>query len=209
MTDQPTSSPQAISIRSAAVLSGLSLRTWQRRIQDGQVAHLGGTGVGTLVPLQAAADPLPGVWDAHDVQALLAADGGDALAQAEVGAKCAHMVLRPALATTDDALAEAAQRMAWHFLTEAAQQEQADAMHWLGLLHAAQAEKVGGGGRTTIQGAWRSVSSSWPSCGLPAQRQRAMRLRSGKSRGCYQGAGVDRRACVLLRPFEVCTVSGE
>lgn len=147
MTDQPIFSPQAISIRSAAVLSGFSLRTWQRRIQDGQVAHLGGSGVGALVPLAALADQLPGLWDAGDLDALLAADGGDALAQAEVGAKCAQQLLRPALASADDAQAEAAQRMAWHFLAEAAQQEQADAMHWLGLLHAGQAQKIGGGGQ--------------------------------------------------------------
>lgn len=155
MTQTSAPIPPTISIRSAAVLSGLSLRTWQRRIQDGQVAHLGGNGVGTLVPLQAVADLLPGAWAPHEVSALLAADAGDALAQAEVGAQCAQQVLPPALADADDERANAARRMAWHFLAEAAEQGQADAMHWLGLLHAAQGQGGRGDGEEATRGAER------------------------------------------------------
>ena len=137
----PADALYPISLSTAAVLTGRSTRTWQRRIEEGQVPRLG-DGRGALVPFAAVQPALGLDLTDEDVQMLLRADQGDAAAQADVGA-------RFALAALDEAQAQAGSRPvplargagghvvpALHFLTQAAQQGQADAMHWLGLLHA-------------------------------------------------------------------------
>ena len=131
-----------ISLNTAAVLTGRSTRTWQRRIEEGQVPRLG-DGRGALVPFAAVRPALALDLSDEDVQILVRADQGDATAQADMGALFA-------LAALDEAKAQAGSGPAsvprgggghivpaLHFLTQAAQQGEADAMHWLGLLHAA------------------------------------------------------------------------
>lgn len=140
--------PPAISLHTAAILTGRSLRTWQRRIEDGLVPRLG-DGVRAQVPFavvqQAMEAPLNQTWDAHDVQTLVAADQGDALAQAEMGAKFALIALRDAAAQTSaSGGGQDHTRIARYFLERAAEQGEADAMHWLGLLHAARLGEPGG-----------------------------------------------------------------
>lgn len=138
----PADALYPISLNTAAVLTGRSTRTWQRRIEEGQVPRLG-DGRGALVPFSAVRPALVVDLTEEDVQMLVRADQGDAAAQADVGALFA-------LAALDEAQAQAGSRPAplargagtqvvpaLHFLTQAAQQGQADAMHWLGLLHAA------------------------------------------------------------------------
>ena len=137
----PADALYPISLNTAAVLTGRSTRTWQRRIEEGQVPRLG-DGRGALVPFAAVQPALSLDLTDEDVRMLLRADQGDAAAQADVGALFA-------LAALDEAQAQAGSRPAplargagghvvpaLHFLTQAAQQGQADAMHWLGLLHA-------------------------------------------------------------------------
>ena len=138
---QPAESLYPISLNTAAILTGRSMRTWQRRIEEGLVPRLG-DGRGALVPFSAVRPALAVDLSDEDVQMLVRADQGDAAAQADVGALFA-------LAALDEAQAQAGSRPAplargagghvvpaLHFLTQAAQQGQADAMHWLGLLHA-------------------------------------------------------------------------
>jgi len=94
----PDASP-SISLHTAAILTGRSLRTWQRRIEDGLVPRLG-DGLRAQVPfavVQQAMDLAPGLaWGAEEVQTLVNADQGDALAQAEMGAQFALIALRGA-----------------------------------------------------------------------------------------------------------------
>ena len=138
----PADALYPISLSTAAVLTGRSTRTWQRRIEEGLVPRLG-DGRGALVPFAAVQPALSLHLTDEDVRMLLRADQGDAAAQADVGALFA-------LAALDEAQAQAGSRPAplargagghvvpaLHLLTQAAQQGQADAMHWLGLLHAA------------------------------------------------------------------------
>lgn len=138
----PADTLHPISLSTAAVLTGRSTRTWQRRIEEGQVPRLG-DGRGALVPFAAVQPALGLDLTDEDVEMLLRADQGDAAAQTGVGALFA-------LAALDEAKAQAGSRPvpqardvggghvvpALHFLTLAAQRGQADAMHWLGLLHA-------------------------------------------------------------------------
>lgn len=155
MTNATHASDWVVSIRTAVVLSGLSLRTWQRRIQEGLVAPLGGSGMAALVPLAAVAEWLPGWWGPDELAALVAADGGDVLAQAELGSRCVLHLLQPGPASGvagHEAGAEGvAGRVAWHFLSEAAEQGQADAMHWLGLACAAGRSDAGDGDAARAQ----------------------------------------------------------
>ncbi|MGE8320226.1 MAG: hypothetical protein ACN6O3_15865 [Comamonas sp.] len=125
-----------LSLNAAAVLTGRSVRTWQRRIEDGGVPRLGAANGRAMLPF-AAVQPLLVLDLAEDeVQMLVRADQGDTQAQAEVGALFALAALREsrgAAATRRRSCAPAA----LHFLTQAAQQGEADAMHWLAILHAA------------------------------------------------------------------------
>ena len=133
----------SISLHTAAILTGRSVRTWQRRIEEGLVPRLG-DGVRTLVPFDAVQQSMEGVpgeaanaWSAQDVQTLVRADQGEALAQAQMGSQFALLALRGAATATPPAPGHDAGRIAHYFLERAAEQAQADAMHWLGLLYAA------------------------------------------------------------------------
>ena len=74
-----------ISLNTAAVLTGRSMRTWQRRIEEGLVPRLG-DGRGALVPFSAVRPALAVDLSDDDVQMLVRADQGEAAAQADVGA---------------------------------------------------------------------------------------------------------------------------
>ena len=133
----------SISLHTAAILTGRSVRTWQRRIEEGLVPRLG-DGVRALVPFEAVQQSMEGVpgeaanaWSAQDVQTLVRADQGEALAQAQMGSQFALLALRGAAPATPPAPGHDAGRIAYYFLERAAEQAQADAMHWLGLLYAA------------------------------------------------------------------------
>lgn len=133
----------SISLHTAAILTGRSVRTWQRRIEEGLVPRLG-DGVRALVPFEAVQQSMEGVpgeaanaWSAQDVQTLVRADQGEALAQAQMGSQFALLALRGAAPATPPAPGHDAGRIAHYFLERAAEQAQADAMHWLGLLYAA------------------------------------------------------------------------
>lgn len=123
----PTAS-HAISLNTAAVLTGRSTRTWQRRIEEGLVPRLGGGRA--LVPFDAVQPGLAVTLAADDLDTLVLADQGDATAQAEMGALFALAALQ-ADAGGGNAIA------ARYFLEQAAGQGEADAMHWMGVLHAA------------------------------------------------------------------------
>lgn len=143
MTASP-SSPH-ITLACAAALTGLSLRTWQRRAEGGQVPRLDDASGRGLVPLQALMDALPPAWGDEDTQTLLDADQGGAAAQADMGARFA------AAALVADNGADAARnaRVALYFLARAADQCEADAMHWMGLLSAAGLDEAGGNPQQT------------------------------------------------------------
>ena len=133
----------SISLHTAAILTGRSVRTWQRRIEEGLVPRLG-SGVRALVPFEAVQQSMEGVpgeaanaWSAQDVQTLVRADQGEALAQAQMGSQFALLALRGTAPATPPAPGHDAGRIAHYFLERAAEQAQADAMHWLGLLYAA------------------------------------------------------------------------
>ena len=140
----PADTLHPISLATAAVLTGRSMRTWQRRIEEGAVPRLG-DGRGALVPFAAVRPALALDLTDEDVAMLVRADQGDAAAQADVGARFALAALQEAEAGRggDALVAPVAARgggsmvAALHFLRQAAQQGQADAMHWLGVLHAA------------------------------------------------------------------------
>ena len=133
----------SISLHTAAILTGRSVRTWQRRIEERLVPRLG-DGVRALVPFEAVQQSMEGMpgeaanaWSAQDVQTLVRADQGEALAQAQMGSQFALLALRGAAPATPPAPGHDAGRIAHYFLERAAEQAQADAMHWLGLLYAA------------------------------------------------------------------------
>lgn len=121
-----------VSLATAAALSGLSVRTWQRRIEDGQVPRMTDAAGRPQIALTAlrTTDPTRD-WGADDVHMLLRADQGEALAQAETGAHFALCALQASAGTQD-----AAARIALFFLGKAADQGDTEAMYWLSLLHA-------------------------------------------------------------------------
>ena len=85
-----------LSLHAAAVLTGRSVRTWQRRIEAGRVPRLGLAGGRAMVPFAAVQPLLPVALAEDEVRMLLRADGGEAAAQAEMGALLALAALREA-----------------------------------------------------------------------------------------------------------------
>ncbi len=137
--------PQGISLPTLVALSGRSLRTWQRRVEEGAVPSLRDASGRTLVPLAALAalpDLQGGSWSAADLQLLLHADGGAPQALAELGARFALQALE-AHRSSGGGGGQDHTRCAQFFLGKAADLGEADAMHWLGLLAAAGAHEGG------------------------------------------------------------------
>ena len=76
----------SISLNTAAVLTGRSIRTWQRRIEEGLVPRLNDARERALVPFDAVQPALAVALSDEDVQTLVRADQGNVTAQAEIGA---------------------------------------------------------------------------------------------------------------------------
>lgn len=131
-TNQPIHS---ISLNAAAVLTGRSIRTWQRRIEEGRVFRLKDSRERALVPFDAVKAALAVELNDEDVQTLVRADRGNVSAQAEIGALFS-------LAALNDPKSGRVMP-AFYFLTMAAELGEADAMHWLSILYAAGLGKDG------------------------------------------------------------------
>ena len=97
----PADTLYPIGLNTAAVLTGRSTRTWQRRIEEGQVPRLG-DGRGALVPFAAVQPALGLSLTDEDVRMLVRADQGDAAAQADVGAVFALAALDEAKAASKE-----------------------------------------------------------------------------------------------------------
>src|SRR5690606_10940520 len=131
-----TCSTLGLSLNAAAALSGRSVRTWQRRVEEGVVQRLADGGA--LVPADTLQPLVLAALSAAGVQWLGVADGGDAQGRAQVGALLALAALQPGEhGEHDERPGACLVQAALYFLELAAQQGEADAMHWLGLLHAA------------------------------------------------------------------------
>jgi len=125
-----------LSLNAAAALSGRSVRTWQRRVEEGAVQRLADGRA--LVPADALQPLVLAALSAGELQWLEPADSGDARAQAQVGALLALSALQPGDHGEHDERAGACLvQAALYFLEQAAQQGEAGGGRWLGLLHAA------------------------------------------------------------------------
>lgn len=122
----------ALHVNTVAAVTGRSVRTWQRRMEQGLVARQADGRA--LVPWAALQAELVAPLAAQDAPLLERADRGEAAAQADVGALLALAALDAAQGSEGGDGGVAAAR---YFLELAAQQDEADAMHWLALLHAA------------------------------------------------------------------------
>ncbi|MBS0610000.1 MAG: hypothetical protein JSS19_11695 [Proteobacteria bacterium] len=134
-----------ISLNTAAALTGRSLRTWQRRVEEGLVPRLADERGRALVAIDMVRPALGLELSEDEVDMLVHADQGDATAQAEAGALFALAAMREAQADPTNLGGGGSIGPAIYFLTRAADQGEADAMHWLGLLHAAGLGEAGGG----------------------------------------------------------------
>ena len=119
----------ALHVNTVAAVTGRSVRTWQRRMEQGLVARQADGRA--LVPWAALQAELVAPLAAQDAPLLERADRGEAAAQADMGALLALAALDAAQGSEGGVAA------ARYFLELAAQQDEADAMHWLALLHAA------------------------------------------------------------------------
>jgi hypothetical protein len=133
-----------ISLNTAAVLTGRTVRTWQRRIEEGLVPRAGDERGRAMVAFDAVRPALAVELGEEEVELLVRADQGDGAAQADVGALFALAALREAQAAPPNPGGNTVMP-ALHFLARAAEQGEADAMHWLGLLHAAGLGEAAGG----------------------------------------------------------------
>ncbi|QEA11807.1 MULTISPECIES: hypothetical protein [Comamonas] len=150
--------PCAVSQNTAAALTGRSVRTWQRRVEQGLVERLGEGR--TLVPFDALVPELAVAIAPADLPLLARADGGDATAQAELGALLALEALAGAAGThaQADRGRSAGAAAALYFLQAGADQGSADAMHWLALLHAAG---LAGGGNGHEGDGGKALALMW------------------------------------------------
>ena len=122
----------ALHVNTVAAVTGRSVRTWQRRMEQGLVARQADGRV--LLPWAALQAELVAPVAVQDAPLLERADRGEAAAQADMGALLALAALDALdVARGSDGCVVAAR----YFLEQAAQQGEADAMHWLALLHAA------------------------------------------------------------------------
>lgn len=142
MTLNHADSSHPISLNTAALLTGRSVRTWQRCIAEGQIPRLPDNrqqAAGALIPFEAVR-PWIGRqdWLQEEVDLLVQADQGVAHAQAEIGAWFALAALQQAPQSLHSPSGGGGDIIpAFHFLSQAAEQGEADAMHWLGLLYLA------------------------------------------------------------------------
>lgn len=149
-----------LSLDAAVTLTGLSRSTLQRRVRDGALAastREGDNRVLLALPAVLALSDLR--LDAEDLRQLLAADAGDAAAQADVGALL-YVAGRAGAAL--------------YWLHKAAAQDNAEAMHWLATACAAGEAGAGlgaGGGMSRSR-------TRRPSPGLAARRRWGIRLRA-------------------------------
>ena len=141
----------AISLDAVIAMSGRSRRTWWRRIEEGRVTKLPADARGrTLLDFDGVRAEIDLDLSPEDVAAMVRADGGDAVAQAEVGALFAvaavHVPQEGAAAPSAAAVAKkaASAAAAMYWLEQAAEQDQADAMQWLAVLYAAGYGEVAG-----------------------------------------------------------------
>jgi hypothetical protein len=125
----------SIILNTAAILTGRSIRTWQRRIEEGLVPRLNDARERALIPFHAVQTALALALNDEDVQTLVRADRGNVAAQAEMGALFS-------LAALNDPKSGGV-IPAFYFLTMAAELGEADAMHWLSILYAAGLGKDG------------------------------------------------------------------
>lgn len=140
---QPAESLYPISLNTAAILTGRSMRTGSAASRKGWCRAW--VRRGALVPL-AVRPALAVDLSDEDVQMLVRADQGDAAAQADAGALFALAALQEAKGRPAAPLNGGGSIMAaMHFLTQAAGQGEADAMQWLG--HAARRRPVRGDGQ--------------------------------------------------------------
>lgn len=100
MTLNHADSSHPISLNTAALLTGRSVRTWQRCIAEGQIPRLPDNrqqAAGALIPFEAVR-PWVGRqdWSQEEVDLLVQADQGVAHAQAEIGAWFALAALQQA-----------------------------------------------------------------------------------------------------------------
>ncbi len=131
-----------ISLNTAAVLTGRSVRTWQRRIEEGLVPRLGDERGRALVAWDAVRPALALRLDEAEVELLVRADQGDARPRPR-WARCSRW--RPCATPRQPRPPGRGSAMPRCTLTRAAEQGEADAMHWLGLLHAAGLGEPGDG----------------------------------------------------------------
>ena len=134
----------AISLDAVIAMSGRSRRTWWRRMEDGRVTKLPADARGrTLLAFEDVRGAIGLDFTEDDVATLARADGGDAQAQAEVGALFAVAAVQalvpasPAQSAAAAAKKTACAEAALYWLVQAAEQNQADAMQWLAVLYAA------------------------------------------------------------------------
>lgn len=153
--------PVAISLDAVIAMSGRSRRTWWRRIEEGRVEKLPADARGRTLMAFEGVRPLIGLpLSDDDAAAIVRADAGEAVAQAEVGALFAVAAMQGAQAQQLSSAPEpqtptpekkqqkeakdskntkkgAYAAAAFYWLEQAAAQNQADAMQWLALLYAA------------------------------------------------------------------------
>ena len=107
-----------ISVESVIAITGLSRRTWWRRISEGEVTKVANDARGRAMVLWAEIVPHISIpLQAEDLAFVLRADTGDAAAQNDIGQLFSIAGKHKA---------------AFYWLQQAAQQNNADAMQWLG-----------------------------------------------------------------------------
>lgn len=126
--------PLIISLEAAIAMSNCSRRTWWRRIEKGSASKLPADTRGrAMLVLEDVCPEIALAPNQQEMELMVQADGGNAQAQAEVGAMfaLAYQQRKAQDSQPDKRL----KTPALYWLELAAEQEQTDAMHWLGILH--------------------------------------------------------------------------
>ncbi len=150
MSIDKNTNPVIISLDAVIAMTDISRRTWWRRIEKGNVTKLPADARGrTMLVFEEIRSSIALQLGDDDVEMLILADGGDALAQAEAGAMFA--LVNQNAKKMASPLADSFYKTALYWLELAAAQEQADAMHWLSILHST----------CDVDGNSRSLSLMW------------------------------------------------